>query len=208
MKAGFLICSVFMALLLIGCVKMERKSDSVLPGSQHSQTFEKTVTRTVGCKYLLFLPAGYGEKKQHWPMILFLHGSGERGSDLEKLKKCPLPRIVENQKNFPFIVVSPQCPEGQFWTEKVEVLINLLGDIAARYDVDTERIYLTGSSMGGTGRGLWPLPSLSVLLLLHPFAVRTGLIWLTDLKMCRFGLFTGQKTKLFPSKNLKKWSMR
>ncbi len=155
MKAGFLICFVFMALLLIGCAKRERKSDSVLPGSQHSQTFEKTVTKTVGCKYLLFLPADYGEKKQHWPMIMFLHGAGERGSELEKLKKCPLPRIVENQKSFPFIVVSPQCPEGQFWTEETEVLINLLDDIVARYDVDTERIYLTGLSMGG--HGTWSL---------------------------------------------------
>ena len=146
-----------MSLLLIGCAQMEVSSVPVPPGSQNSQTFEKTVTQTLSCKYLLFLPEGYGKKQQRWPLIMFLHGAGERGSDLEKVKKHGPPKIVENRKGFPFIVVSPQCPEDDWWTGKVEVLINLLDDIAARYKVDTERIYLTGLSMGGFGT--WSLAS-------------------------------------------------
>ena len=67
------------------------------------------------------------------------------------MKKHGPPKIVEKQRDFPFIVVSPQCLAGDWWTEKNEVLINLLDDIVARYDVDTERIYLTGLSMGGYG---------------------------------------------------------
>jgi predicted peptidase len=105
----------------------------------------------------LFLPEAYGEKKQRWPMILFLHGAGERGNDLKKVKKHGPPKIVEKRKDFPFIIVSPQCPTDDWWTEKVEVLINLLDDIVARYKVDTERIYLTGLSMGGYGT--WALAS-------------------------------------------------
>lgn len=130
---------------------MEMSSVPVPPGTQRSQTFEKTITKTLGCQYWLFLPEGYGERQQQWPMILFLHGAGERGSDLKKVKKHGSPKIVENRKDFPFIVVSPQCPKDDWWTDKVEVLINLLDDIVARYDVDTERIYLTGLSMGGYG---------------------------------------------------------
>ncbi len=157
MKASYLVCSVFMPLFLIGCAQMEVSSDSVLPGSQHSQTFEKTVTKTLSCNYLLFLPEDYDKKQQRWPLIMFLHGAGERGSDLTKVKVHGPPKIVENRKDFPFIVVSPQCPENDWWTGKVEVLINLLDDIVARYKVDTERVYLTGLSMGGFGT--WSLAS-------------------------------------------------
>lgn len=157
MKASKLICFVLMPLFLIGCAQMEVSSDSVLPGSQHSQMFEKTVTKTLACKYLLFLPADYGQKQQRWPLIMFLHGASERGDDLKKVKVHGPPKIVENRKDFPFIVVSPQCPEDDWWTGKVEVLINLLDDIVARYKVDKERVYLTGLSMGGYGT--WSLAS-------------------------------------------------
>lgn len=158
MKASKLICFVFMPLFLFGCAQMEKSKMSPLsPGSQHSQTFEKEITKTLSCNYLLFLPEDYGKKRQRWPLIMFLHGAGERGDDLQKVKKHGPPKIIEKQKDFPFIVVSPQCPEDDWWTDKVEVLINLLDDIVARYDVDDERIYLTGLSMGGYGT--WSLAS-------------------------------------------------
>lgn len=158
MKASKLVCSIFIPLLLIGCAQMEKsKMSPVPPGSQHSQTFEKEITKTLSCNYLLFLPEDYGKKKQRWPLIMFLHGAGERGSDLNKVKVHGPPKIIEDQKDFPFIVVSPQCPEDDWWTEKVEVLINLLDDIVSRYKVDKERIYLTGLSMGGYGT--WSLAS-------------------------------------------------
>lgn len=154
MKATRLACFMFVALFLVGCGQTEKikmTSNPVLTPGQHSQVFEKTITKNLSCEYLLFLPEGYSKNKQGWPMILFLHGAGERGSDLKKVKVHGPPKIVEKQKDFPFIVVSPQCPEDDWWTDKVEVLINLLDDIVARYNVDTERIYLTGLSMGGYG---------------------------------------------------------
>jgi len=160
MKATRLVCVVFVALLLTGCEETEKikmGTNPVLTPGQHPQVFEETITKTLSCKYLLFLPEGYGEKKQGWPMILFLHGAGERGSDLRKVKKHGPPKIVEKRKDFPFIVVSPQCPQDDWWTEKAEVLIHLLDDIVSRYDVDTDRIYLTGLSMGGYGT--WSLAS-------------------------------------------------
>jgi predicted peptidase len=146
-----------MSLFLIGCAQMEKKMNSIPPGTQQSQKFEKKITTTVSCNYLLFLPEDYGKKRQSWPLMVFLHGAGERGSVLNKVKVHGPPKIVENRKDFPFILVSPQCPEGDWWTEKVEVLINLVDDIAARYKVDKKRIYLTGLSMGGYGT--WALAS-------------------------------------------------
>jgi len=68
--------------------------------------------------YLLFLPDSYGQDPdKKWPLILFLHGSGERGNDLEKLKVLALPKIVEQQTDFPFVVLSPQLPSGTAWDD-------------------------------------------------------------------------------------------
>ena len=155
MKANYLMCFVFILAFSAGRVSPQEplKKDKPAPQSrQLHQTFEKTIAKTVSCKYLLFLPEGYGRKKQQqWPMILFLHGAGESGDDLEKVKLHGLSEVVERRKDFPFIVVSPLCPTGRWWPAKTETLINLLDDIVSRYDVDTERIYLTGLSMGGFG---------------------------------------------------------
>jgi predicted peptidase len=160
MKAAYLLCFVLAASFLIGCSQTEKnemKFSLLERGGQHSRTFDKTITKTLSCNYLLFLPEDYGREKKSWPLILFLHGAGERGSDIEKVKVHGPPKMVQTQKDFPFIVVSPQCPEGDWWTDKTELLINLLDGIVARYDVDTERIYLTGLSMGGYGS--WALAS-------------------------------------------------
>ena len=160
MKAAYLLCFVFVASFMIGCTQTEKSEmtfDLLERGGQHSQAFEKTVTKILSCKYLLFLPETYSQEQKSWPLMLFLHGAGERGDDLNKVTVYGPPKIVQKQKDFPFIVVSPQCPKDDWWTRKTEVLINLVDDIVARYDVDTERIYLTGLSMGGYGS--WALAS-------------------------------------------------
>jgi len=84
-------------------------------------------------------------------LILFLHGAGERGSDLKKVKIHGPPKIVSQGKDLPFIIVSPQCPQESWWPKEIETLTALLDDIEARYNVDTDRVYLTGLSMGGFG---------------------------------------------------------
>lgn len=119
---------------------------------QQARTFEGQISKTVHLDYLLFLPNDYGNDPHvKWPLILFLHGMGERGNDLELVKKHGIPRVVEQQPDFPFITISPQCPMDSFWTNELDALKALLDDVAARYAVDTGRIYLTGLSMGGYG---------------------------------------------------------
>jgi predicted peptidase len=102
----------------------------------------------VTMKYLLYLPKDYG-RKDSWPLMLFLHGAGERGDNLELVKKHGPPKLIEAGKDFPFIVVSPQCPQGRWW-EPVE-LATLLDEIVEKQKVDKDRIYVTGLSMGGFG---------------------------------------------------------
>ena len=102
----------------------------------------------VTMKYLLYLPRDY-DKKDSWPLLLFLHGVGERGDNLDLVKKHGPPKLIEAGKEFPFIVVSPQCPDGRWW-EPVE-LAALLDGIVEKCKVDGDRIYVTGLSMGGFG---------------------------------------------------------
>lgn len=119
---------------------------------QEKQTvhnFSKEIKVTVSANYLLYLPKDYSENNESYPLVLFLHGAGERGNDLEKVKVHGLPRLINEGKEFPFIVVSPQCPEEVFWS--TDVLSALLDEIEANYRVDKNRIYVTGLSMGGNG---------------------------------------------------------
>lgn len=99
--------------------------------------------------YLLYLPEGYHKDiAKRYPLVLFLHGSGESGSDLEKVKGIGLPKLIEQGNHFPFIVISPQAgPSG--WEE--DELYHLLQDVKSVYRVDKDRVYLTGVSMGGGG---------------------------------------------------------
>lgn len=99
--------------------------------------------------YLTFLPKTYSAKGNKVPLIVFLHGSGERGSDLDKVKAWGPPAIVEKDPDFPFMVVSPQVPDGQWWD--TYLLKSMLDDVLKRYNVDPKRVYLTGISMGGYG---------------------------------------------------------
>lgn len=101
--------------------------------------------------YLLYLPMGHNKDKQKkWPVIVFLHGTSMRGDNLEKLKLYGLPSLLENRKDFPFIVIAPQCPKDKMWASE-EWLMPLLKETGAAYRMDEERIYLTGISLGGEG---------------------------------------------------------
>ncbi len=102
--------------------------------------------------HLLFLPKDYeADAARQWPLILFLHGAGERGSDLNKVRRHGLPTVTDRQPDFPFIVISPQCPAGTYWPYLVDDLNDLLDRTLKQYRVDPQRIYLTGMSMGGYG---------------------------------------------------------
>lgn len=119
---------------------------------QSEQMFQKQITRTVGLRYLLYLPKGYDENQERkWPLMLFLHGAGERGRNIELVKKHGPPKLIAQGQEFAFIIVSPQCPSGAWWTEMTDTLVALLDDVQAKHAVDPNRVYLTGLSMGGFG---------------------------------------------------------
>lgn len=98
--------------------------------------------------YLLYLPEQY-ETAESLPMIVFLHGAGERGSNIERVKRHGPPKIVESDPDFGFIVLSPQCPSGQRWN--APDIMALVRHVMDTHKVDRDRVYLTGLSMGGYG---------------------------------------------------------
>lgn len=106
--------------------------------------------------WLVYTPENYSSDGEASPLLLFLHGGGERGNDLSKVKKWGPPRIIEEGGKLPFVVVAPQCPEGQFWD--VYLLKELLDTVLASCNIDKTRIYLTGVSLGGFGT--WALASM------------------------------------------------
>jgi len=121
-------------------------------GEDAPRQVAKTLEFNVPVKldYLLYLPPDY-EKQDVWPLVIFLHGAGERGDDLELVKQHGPPKLIAEGKDFPAIVVSPQCKSSRWWHAQLLELSALIDDIEANYKVDKSRIYLTGLSMGGFG---------------------------------------------------------
>ena len=111
---------------------------------------EKKLGTSQDYQRIVTLPDGYAEKPdQHWPMILFLHGSGQRGDDLDVLKDQGPLGYINKGHPLPFIVATPQCPRKDRW--EPEKLALLVDKIEAQYRVDPKRIYVTGLSLGGFG---------------------------------------------------------
>ena len=115
---------------------------------QTAELFSKEVTQVFSLNYLKYLPAEY-DGSTPFPLVLFLHGAGERGNDLSKLTKHGPPKLVEAGQDFPFVLISPQCPEDSWW--KPDALMALIDEINASHAIDQNRVYVTGLSMGGYG---------------------------------------------------------
>lgn len=131
-----LLISAFIGLLML----------SLLPKTQA----QSRIKNSAKYPYLLYLPSEYNTSQATFPVVIYLHGGSQRGEDLTKLKVYGLPNLVDKGRNFPFIIVSPQCPDGKFWSTD-NWFDSLHTELIMKYRVDQKRIYLTGISMGGYG---------------------------------------------------------
>ena len=135
MRTGFLLYTILFLTI------------SPITAEEDTKTFSTSVTRTYTYNYLVILPEHYNPS-QKLPLLLFLHGAGERGNEIELVKKHgPFKKIQADQ--IQTIIVAPQCSKGEWWTP--EVLSGLLNEVEKQYSIDTSRVYLTGLSMGGYG---------------------------------------------------------
>lgn len=138
----------------------EAPSTATAPSGQHAHRFEKTIEKRLETNYLLYLPASYGMDDRRWPLLVYLHGGGGSGTEIDRLARYPLVERLEREVDFPFVVVTPQCPPGRLtghgpmgdtWSEHAELVDALIDELLGAYRLDPDRVVLVGHSMGGYG---------------------------------------------------------
>lgn len=103
--------------------------------------------------YTSYKPRG---QEEPYPLILYLHGVGERGTNPDILHQFgPNTYAAQQGENFPFVLVSPQCPPDSFWVNELLALDEFLAHLLRTFNIDPDRVYLTGNSMGGYGVWQW-----------------------------------------------------
>ena len=105
--------------------------------------------RVSKCNYLLNLPKNYNDVQL--PLIIMLHGAGERGDDYAKLSTHGVAKYIEQGRNIPAVVIAPQCPEEYIWNHLTVELKELIDFVISEYNVDKNKVSITGLSMGGYG---------------------------------------------------------
>jgi predicted esterase len=139
-----------LAVVLISCLSQSSRADFV----------QRVITDEAGDhRYTVFIPENYSADRK-WPVVLFLHGAGERGSDGKLQLTIGLaPAIKKRQSSFPFIAVFPQCEDASArylagWLAEspdAKRALKILDQVERDYSIDTSRRILTGWSMGGYG---------------------------------------------------------
>ena len=196
-RASFAAIAVTMlSLTMFFCERVSAQA-----GEQRAYTLETLTTPTGQLNYLLFLPNGYKEKpEKKWPLILFLHGGGQWGKNLEDLERVrgpgQLPSIVEQFTDFPFFVVSPQFPRETTWP--IDSINALLDERVLRFTIDTNRIYLTGVSMGGYYTWYFAIDHPERLAAIVPIGSVAAPEFATNLKEIPAWIFHGAKDMITP----------
>lgn len=126
-------------------------SEGAARPSLQKEVFQGEIAVPVRVPYLLHLPKGYRRDGPAWPLLLFLHGAGSSGTNLDRVKRNGIPSMLPTPAGSPldqFIVLAPQSRRRGWDPVKLDALLT---DAVRRYHVDEDRIYLTGLSMGGYG---------------------------------------------------------
>ncbi|RKS55857.1 dienelactone hydrolase family protein [Gillisia mitskevichiae] len=122
-------------------------SSSFSQVSEH--TFDEKVEIPAKLDYVLYTPEGYEDSKEDFPLIVFLHGAGERGGDLSRVGIHGPLKYIREGNAINAVILAPHCPEGTYW--QPEQVAGLVKKVITENNIDEKRVYLTGLSMGGYG---------------------------------------------------------
>lgn len=153
MKNIFIFCFVFV--LFSGCAVF-KPTTIPLDYQFKNYTVETAYSKSSKLNYVISLPKNYDANKDNYPVIIFLHSMAERGNNPnlviynENGEKYGITHYLD-EKDFPFIIVSPLCPDKTYWPFLSNKLNKMMKEIQSKYRVIKDSIYLTGVSMGGMG---------------------------------------------------------
>ncbi|MEN6406580.1 MAG: prolyl oligopeptidase family serine peptidase [Thermoguttaceae bacterium] len=147
--------------------------------------------------YLLYLPQKVKERDK-WPLVVYLHGSGARGHNLELVQREWLPQQTAHGEQFPFILASPQCPTGLSWSP--ELIVEWVEQVSRSFPVDRDRVYLTGYSMGGFGTWATAIHDPGRFAAIAPLCGGGDIERVDRLKNTPIWAFHGGKDKTVPPK--------
>ncbi|MCL6456544.1 MAG: prolyl oligopeptidase family serine peptidase [Gorillibacterium sp.] len=157
------------------------------------------VSHELEINYRTYLPDDYeADVAKAWPLVIFLHGAGQRGEDSELLELHGPPKEVATGRSFPFLLVAPQCPEDSVWIMQKDRVMEVLRNVQQEYRVDPQRIYLTGLSMGGFGAWEIAMEHPKIFAALMPIC-GGGMSWRSDqLLHMPIWTFHGAKDEVVP----------
>tara|TARA_B100001564_G_scaffold358670_1_gene377994 strand:- start:780 stop:1448 length:669 start_codon:yes stop_codon:yes gene_type:complete len=169
-----------------------------------NKTLSVDMNRSHQLKYLIYLPNDYLTKK--YPLVLFLHGAGERGTNLKDIEIHGLPKLVRNGKKFPFIIIAPQCPLNLWWSDPlpVDLLSELVNDIVMKYGIHKNNVFCTGLSMGGYGTLALSIKNPKLFSAIIPICGGMDIknfFDILNLKDLPIWLFHGDKDEVIPLEN-------
>ena len=169
-----------------------------------NKTLLVDINRSHQLKYLIYLPKDYLTKK--YPLVLFLHGAGERGTNLKDIEIHGLPKLVKNGKKFPFIIIAPQCPLNLWWSDPlpVDLLSKLVNDIVMKYGIHKNNVFCTGLSMGGYGTLALSIKNPKLFSAIIPICGGVDIknfFDILNLKDLPIWLFHGDKDEVIPLEN-------
>ena len=166
-------------------------------------TFKADSKEQKDLDYILYLPADHDGNKRTYPLVLFLHGAGERGNDLELVKFHGIPKLINEGKIFSFITIAPQCPEKGYWDrpEYVSSLISLIKHVMGEYNVRSNQVCGTGLSMGGLGTLAISIEEPELFAAIVPVCGGADVKRLDRLDRLPIWLFHGDKDEVIPVEN-------
>jgi predicted peptidase len=186
----FHIITLIMGVILTSCA-------SIAPNPMAAGVQSTVAAAAGGYQFLRYVPKDYSEQNStQYPVLIFLHGSGERGNDISKVTVHGPPRLVREGNDFPFIIISPQLPEGALWeTGKLD---KTLKQALSGLNVDKSRIYLTGISLGGMGTFSWAAAHPKLFAAIAPICGMANPIDANILKDVPIWAFHGEKDDVVP----------
>jgi len=125
---------------------------SCFSGVARSDQVSSTVTAAPkgSLNSLIYTPNGYEASTESYPLVVWLHGGDQGGSDVEKVRSSGLPALIDKGKQFPFLVFSPQNPSEEllFPIERIDAALE---EVISKHRVDRSRVYIVGYSRGAFG---------------------------------------------------------